>query len=194
MKKTALLAVLLGLFCANLAYAQQGDVMFGVGTLMSSGSCNPFTGVCPEKGGAYTAISGDVIFHGRFGIGFDTAWRASQGLYFSQPFRPILTDFNGVYQPNFSKKLGADLMGGIGWQSTRFYLPYCTGYYTCNNFVSSHHFLIDLGAGIRYYVWKGFFLRPEVHYYYVLNNSNDFTSDNLFRVGASIGYTIGGNH
>jgi hypothetical protein len=35
------------------------------------------------------------------------------------------------------------------------------------------------------------FLRPEVRYYHIVNNGDNFTSDNVFRVGASIGYTIG---
>ena len=48
----------------------------------------------------------------------------------------------------------------------------------------------DLGAGVRYYVWHHFFVRPEVHYYHIQNNV-EFNSDNVFRVGASIGYTIG---
>ncbi len=165
---------------------------------MSSGTCNvnsPGFLICPEKGGFYPSVSADVVFHKRVGFNFETAWKGSQGSYGGpggQPFRPILTDFNGLYQPRISKKIGLDLMGGVGWQSTRFYVPYCTNGFTCDNFVSSHHFLVDVGAGIRYYVWGHVFVRPEVHYYYVLNNTNDFTSDSLFRVGASIGYTIGG--
>ena len=57
---------------------------------------------------------------------------------------------------------------------------------------SSNHFLVDLGAGLRYYVWGHVFVRPEVRYYRIFNNTDDFTSDNIIRVGASIGYTIGG--
>jgi len=34
-------------------------------------------------------------------------------------------------------------------------------------------------------------VRPEVRYYYINNNTSDFTSNNVFRAGASIGYTIG---
>jgi hypothetical protein len=199
LRKLALLMSILGvLFFSNFASAQQGDAMFGFGTLLSSGSCatNLGTGLftCPEKGGFYPSVSADVIFHRRIGFGFETSWKASQGAYGGtggQPFRPILTDFNAVYQPRISKKVGLDLMGGVGWQSTRFYLPFCTGTFSCNNFTSSHHFLIDVGGGIRYYVWNHVFVRPEAHYYYVNNNTDDFSSNNVFRVGGSIGYTIG---
>ena len=55
--------------------------MFGFGTIISPGAdgCNATTFKCPEKGGLYTNIGGDVIFHKRLGFGFDTAWKASQG-------------------------------------------------------------------------------------------------------------------
>lgn len=96
-----------------------------------------------------------------------------------------------MYQPRLGKKVGLDLMGGIGWQTTRFYLPYCTNGFTCNNYVSSNHFQINAGAGIRYYVWGHVFIRPEVRYYNVINNTDYYTSGNLFHVGGSIGYTIG---
>ena len=51
----------------------------------------------------------------------------------------------------------------------------------------------DFGAGFRYYVWHrlaGVFVRPEAHYYHVQNNQG-FNSSNVFRLGASIGYTFG---
>ena len=198
MRKFAFVATLFAIFAfADLASAQQADAMLGFGTLLSPGaaSCNFNTG-CPEKGGLYINLGADVIFHRRMGFGFDAAWKASQGEYGGpggQPYRPILFDFNGVYQPKLSKKVGADLMGGIGWQTTRFY-----GYQPTGNCVyfgacyqSSNHFLVDVGGGLRYYVWGHVFVRPEAHYYKVFNNTSDFTSGNIIRVGASIGYTIG---
>ena len=199
MKKLAFLATVFAFFMLpNPASAQQGDAMLGFGTLVSPGAtgCNAITFTCPEKGGLYINLGADVIFHRRMGFGFDAAWKASQGAYGGaggQPFRPILFDFNGVYQPRLGKKVGADLMAGIGWQSTRFY-----GYQPTSNclyfgacYQSSNHFLIDLGAGVRYYAYGHFFIRPEVRYYKIFNNTTDFTSGNVIRLGASIGYTIG---
>ena len=202
MRKFAFLASIFAFFAfANLASAQQGDAMLGFGTVMSPGapacgaaSSNAFT--CPEKGGLYTNLGADVIFHKRLGFGFDATWKTTQGAYGGsggQPFRPILFDFNGVYQPKLGKKVGADLMAGIGWQTTRFYgytpTSGCVYFGAC--YQSSNHFLVDVGAGIRYYVWGHVFVRPEVRYYQVINNTADFTSGNIFHVGASIGYTIG---
>jgi Outer membrane protein beta-barrel domain len=203
LRKFAFVATVFTAFALpNLASAQQADAMFGFGTVMSPGAaqCESPTSasaqlpiICPEKGGLFTNLGGDVIFHRRFGIGFDATWRTSQGNFgnIGQPYRPIIFDFNGVYQPRLGKKAGLDLMGGIGWQTTRFYLPYCTNGFTCNNYVSSNHFLVDLGAGLRYYVWGHVFVRPEARYYKVFNNSDYYTSGNIIHVGASIGYTIG---
>jgi len=181
---------------ASLASAQQGDAMFGFGTVMSSGSCDNSTFLCPEKGGLYPNISADVIFHKRLGVAFDAAWRGGQGQYGGtggQPYRPILYDFNADFQPRISKKVGLDLLGGIGWQSTRYYgysnTTSCIYFYAC--YQSSNHFLVDVGGGLRYYFFGHAFIRPEVHYYHILNNTVDFTSGNVVRVGASIGYTIG---
>jgi len=201
LRKYAVIAVLFAFFAvAHSASAQQADATLGFGALLSpsGGSCttDPITGFpyCPQKGGVYPAVGADVIFHRRIGFGFDVAWRGGQGNYGGSglPYRPILLDFNGVYQPKLSKKAGLDLVGGIGWQSTRFYSAnYQCNYFSCTNFVSSHHFLIDVGAGVRYYVWGHMFVRPEVRYYWINNNTADFTSNSVIRVGGSIGYTIG---
>ena len=201
MRKFALLVAVCSIFLfVALASAQQGDVALGFSALMSpgAGACGTpnSSGLfsCPEKGGVYPAITADVIFHQRVGFGYEVTWRASQGAYGGsggQPYRPIINDFNLVYQPRLSKKAGVDLNAGIGFQSTRYYLPFCTNSFNCTNFTSSHHFLVDLGGGLRYYVWGHLFVRPEARFYYVQNNTPDFTSGNLLRVGASIGYTIG---
>jgi hypothetical protein len=194
LRKLALLTTLASsLLLASFAPAQQADAMLGFGTLMSSGTatCGLTSCVAPEKGGLYTSLSGDVIFHKRVGFNFEAAWRTRQGSFGGQPYRPILFAFNGLYQPKISKQVGADLMGGIGWQTTRFYLPFCTNGFTCNNYTSSNHFLVDIGGGVRYYVHGHVFVRPEAHFYHILNNTDVFTSNNVIRVGASIGYTIG---
>ena len=105
MRKLAYLATVFAVLAlASVASAQQGDAILGFGTLMSPGadpcrlsSSNGLFVVCPEKGGLYTNIGGDVIFHKRIGFGFDADWRASQGNFggIGQPYRPILFDFDG---------------------------------------------------------------------------------------------------
>lgn len=211
MRKSAVLATLFALFVlCSLASAQQGDAYIGGGTLLSSSPSSSSriggsdctanstntAAICPEKGGTYLNLGADVIFKGRIGAAFDVNWKARQGSFggpSGQPYRPLLFTINGVYQPKLTKKVGADLFGGIGWQSTRFYsyqnTTNCIYFNACYN--SSNHFLVDVGAGIRYYVWGHMFVRPEIRVFHILNNTDNFTSGNVFRVGASIGYTIG---
>ncbi len=198
--------VLAFLFLAQFASAQQGDAMFGVGTLLSSAASTSqqITGNIAERGGTYLNVSADVVFKKRIGFMWETSWRASQAAYIPGQinYRPILTDFNGLWQPQISKKIGFDLFGGIGIDSTRFYYPFatsCSYFSGCINYTSNHSFMQDVGAGLRYYFWHHVFVRPEIHYYHIDGNSNTntvnpggFSSDNVFRVGASIGYTIGG--
>ncbi len=205
MRKLTLLACVFVFFLlANFAFAQQGDIWFGGGTLMSpSPSTNELAlGNLAEKGGTYLNLGGDVAgFKHHLGFMVETSWRASQASYFSyETYRPILTDFNALYQPHLSKKVGLDLSGGIGIDATRFYVPYatsCSYFSGCINYNSQDHFMQHLGAGIRYYFWHHFFVRPEFHYYHVDGNNDPntggFTSNNLFRASGSIGYTIGGD-
>ena len=203
MRKLAILAPICALvFFAQFASAQQGDIMFGAGTILSPdpSSSDLAAGNIALKGGTYLNIAGDVVGNKRrLGFMIETSWRASQASYFSyETYRPILTDFNAIYQPRLGKKAGLDLFGGIGIDSTRFYVPYatsCSYFSGCINYTTQDHFMQHLGGGIRYYVWHHVFVRPEFHYYHINGNtdlnSGGFTSNNLIRVGGSIGYTIG---
>lgn len=200
MRKLAVFVFAFSFFSlASLASAQQGDAMIGFGTILagsSSGSCPVFSTTCvgEEKGGLFTSLSGDIVFHRRVGFNVEASWRTKQGVDgFGQLYRPLMFDFNGLYQPRIAKKVGADLMAGVGWQTTRFYgFNYsfsCTQLGSC--YTSNNHFLVHVGGGLRYYVWGNFFVRPEAHFYHIVNNTDVFTNNNVFRVGASIGYTIG---
>ena len=205
MRKLAFFALVFSFFTlANFASAQQADAMLGFGTLVapsssSTTSCPVFSSTCVgrETGGLYTTISGDVIFHKHIGFNIEGNWRTKQGLQDAnggQLYRPILFDFNGDYQPRITKKIGADLLGGVGWQTTRFYAyNYSTNCLTFGScYTSNDHFLVHIGGGIRYYFFGNGFIRPEVHFYHILNNTDVFNNTNVIRVGASIGYTIGG--
>lgn len=205
MRKLALVATLFAFsLLASLASAQQADVGLSFGTIMSPGASecassasSPLGVFCPEKGGLYPSVSADVIFHRRIGFSYDVLWRGGVGAYGytgGQPYRPIINDFDAIFQPRVGKKVGIDLDAGIGIQSTRYYAfsysSSCVELGSC--FSSSHHFLTNFGGGIRYYFWHHVFVRPEVRYYWINNNTGDFTGNNVLRVGGSLGYTIGG--
>lgn len=182
------------LLFATLAHAQQFDIALGGSALKASSPTSSSVNFQPptEKGGTYLSLSGDFVkFKHRLGLNVETAWRYKKGNYEGyETYRPIFTDVNALLQPKLNKKLGFDLMGGIGVASTRFNLLTSCGIPGCINYTSSNHFMEDLGGGIRYYAWRHLFVRPEVHYYHIQNNV-EFHSPNVFRLGASIGYTIG---
>ena len=205
MRKLALAALFLVIFfLANLASAQQADAMFGFGTIVSPGAaaCNDISG-CPEKGGLYPNIGADVIFHRRIGFAYDITWRGGQGAYGGSggpPYRPIIQSFNAIFEPRLGKRLSLDVFGGIGWQDTRLYSAnYSCTYFGCTNYTSVNHFLVDVGGGIKYHFWHHAFIRPEIRYYNVNNNTANiglgnfgYSSSSIVRVGAALGYTIGG--
>lgn len=190
-----LCALLLG--PAN-AHAQQVDVSFGLNTLTSasasaaSASGNHF----PQSmtGGFYPTIGGDVLFFHHIGVGAEVSWRASRSFYQgleTQPFRPVLYDFNAVYAPPLTHDIQLEIQGGLGAESIRFYQNFTVCSYTsCTNYVSSKHFLGHVGAGIKFYPWGNFFIRPQVNIYLIHNNF-EFSSGRATVYGVAIGYTLG---
>ena len=108
-----------------------------------------------------------------------------------QKYRPIFYDFNAVYGRTFpKKKVGADVMAGIGGLDLRFYQPfYSCGAVSCTNYTSINHFAGHFGADLRFYFWGHAFIRPEAHYYIVHNNV-EFNNVNASRFTISIGYSF----
>jgi len=181
------------LVLAGAAHAQQFDVGFGVNTILAPSASSASNGYATQslKGGAYPVFGAYGLFKKHFGVGGEVAWKASQGLYQGyQPYRPLFFDFNGVYAPPVGKHLEAELMAGIGAETIRFYQQYYTcNFVTCTNYSSSTHFLGHFSAGLKYYFYGNFFIRPEAHIY-LINNNVEFSSPWAARVGASIGYTF----
>ena len=194
MRKLILFAALiLPLVMDGKAQAQALDVAFGVGTMIApsasdaTGNHNPVS----LTGGAYPAFSADVLLTKQFGISGELAWKASQGNYFGiQPYRPLFYDLGGIYAPKLGKHFTGELTAGIGWESVRFYQPFTTcGAISCTDFVSSNHFMGHFGAGLRYYFYGHFFVRPEAHLY-LINNNQEFSSSRATRFGVSLGYSF----
>lgn len=189
----ALIALVCGMVAPALA--QQVDVAFAGGSMFSAGnSFNSLGFVQGQGGGTFIGFNGDVLFRGNLGVQGEVNWRASQAVYGGQvPYRPVFWDFNAIYARRFSERLGAEALGGIGGESLRFYSGQynCDYYGNCSNYVSSNHFVADVGGGIRLYVWRNAFVRPEVRLYLIHNNV-EFSSSYPLRYGVSLGYTFGG--
>jgi Outer membrane protein beta-barrel domain len=188
---TSVCAVLL--FASFASAQQQLDFMVGGGTLLSPTRPTDVVSFQPltEKEGTYVSVGGDIVGSWRrLGINVESSWRYRQANYYgNEKYRPILTDANVLFQPKLNKKIGLDLMGGVGIAHNQFDLLASCGSAGCVNYTSSTHFMEDLAAGVRYRVWRRFFVRPEAHYYHIQNNVG-FNSDNVFRVGVSLGYTF----
>ena len=178
------------------ARAQEIDLAVGGGTLWSPKNTTASVGFLPPalRGGTYPSASLEYIRENHWGLLAEGAFHYHYAIYNDyQTYRPILYDVNAVYAAPVARKTRADFMGGIGGETLLFYAPYYNcGIPTggCQTFTNSTHFLTHAGVGIRYSVWRGVFVRPEAHWYYVLNNYQ-FHSNNVFRVGASVGYTFG---
>jgi hypothetical protein len=191
-----LTALCLLLWGSGAAHAQQFDLAFGVGTVTGQSASDALTSTdhTPQSlsGGGYPAFSGDFLFIKKyFGVGGEVSWRGHQNVdIFFNPYRPIFYDFNAIYGPPLGKRVQAELQGGIGAESLRFYQPFFQCSFTgCTNFQSSNHFLTHVGGGLRFYVTNSIFIRPEAHLYFVRNNF-EFSGPRVQRFGVSIGYSL----
>jgi len=195
LRKSALLAVVCAiLLFAPFASAQHTDIMVGGGILESLTKPTDVATFQPpqEKVGLYPSIAGNFYSSKhRFGLNVEGSWRYHLGNYYGyETYRPIFIDANALYQSQLTRRVGLDLMGGIGVASNRFNLLASCSVPGCINYTSSTHFMEDLALGVRYRFWRRFFVRPEAHYYHIQHNEG-FNSDNVFRIGASIGYRFG---
>jgi len=195
-KVKVVLAVSVFFLLPTIIHAQQFDVGFGVDTISapSTNVTSTFVGSTQSlTGGAYPIFSADYLLKRHFGIQGEVAWRAAQNLYLGfEPYRPIFFDFNAIYSRKINRYVAPELAAGIGAESVRFYQNYfnCSFFGGCTNYVTSTHFLGDVGGGLRLYVHGNFFVRPEAHLYWIHNNV-EFSSNHATRYGISIGYTFG---
>jgi len=190
------------LLFATLASAQQVDVAVGGNTLFSSRNNTASLAYLPppERGGVYPSASFDRIFKNGFGYSGEFTFRYKQGFYNDyQKYRPVLYDFNAVLAPKFnpfpahiSKRTSTIFTAGAGGQTVLYYNPYGNCIYSsgCSTHFNSNHFLVHVSGGFNYRFWRNFFVRPEAHYYYIIHNTNDFHSNSVLRLGASVGYTF----
>jgi hypothetical protein len=203
LKRTLRIALFSSFACAllatvsNVAQAQKVDLAFGLSTVEAPGIGNltvSDTSHAPVSltGGAYPGFSGDVLFYHNLGVGAEVFWRASQADNYAQQgfnYRPLFYDINAVYSPRIVPHVYAELVGGVGALSTRFYTGTSCGAYSCSNYQSSNHFDVDFGGGLKLYPAHNFFIRPEARVYFI-NNNTDFSSNHAMRYGLSIGYTF----
>jgi hypothetical protein len=185
------------IFLVSIGHAQETQVdLAGGGNILWSPQNNTASEAFlppAEKGGIYPSGFFQYLNKRDRGINIEGAFLYHEGLYNDfQFYRPILIDANGVYSRRLAPKTHGDMMAGAGIQSVLFYgvrsCPLSAG--GCSTNINSNHFLFHAGFGVRYYAWRNLFVRPEAHYYFIVNN-HEFHSDNVFRVGVSVGWTWG---
>lgn len=182
---------------ATMAQAQQLDLAVGGSSLWSPKNTTASVGFLPPalKGGLYPTVSAEYVGEGHFGLLAEGSFRYHYTYYDNyQQYRPVFYDVNAVYATRLAKRTRGDFMAGIGGETLRFYSPaYSCGIPTggCRTYDNSNHFLLHAGVGIRYMAWRQIFVRPEAHWNYVFNNFQ-FHSNNVLRVGVSVGYSFGG--
>ncbi len=193
-KFARMMSVCAPLLFATFAHSQQFNVAVGGGTLFSTKNITASEAYLPpgEKGGLYHSVGIERLFKIHYGYSAEFAFRYKEGLYNDyQNFRPLIYDFNAVYATHLAKKTDADVLAGAGGESVIFYPASGNCVYSgCATHLDSNHFLFHVGLDIRYALWRRFFVRPEANYYRIVNNTIDFHSDNVLRLGASIGYTF----
>jgi hypothetical protein len=189
-KNTLILLLLLAL--AGFSQAQEVSAAFGISGVGAPSATNASGSFSPQSigGGTFPVISASFVTPKRIGIEGEVTWRATQNLYQGfEPFRPIFWDINAIYAPKLGDRATLELLGGIGAESVRFYGVQNCGFAGCTNFVSANHLMGDLGAGLRLYATRNFFIRPEARFYFVRNNF-DFSGAHAIRGGVSMGFTF----
>lgn len=179
---------------ATFAHSQQFDFAIGGSTPFSTKNITASQAFLPpaEKGGVYPSVSIERVFKNHYGYSAEFAFRYHEALYNDfQKFRPVIYDVNAVYNSRLAKKYTADFQAGLGGQSTFFYSPSGNcAFPGCATHLDSNRFLLHAGFGLRYALFHRLFVRPEANYYRIINNTIDFHSDNVLRLGASLGYTF----
>jgi hypothetical protein len=197
-----LLTAIAAFTCAAPASAQSASVYYAGGTAMDSsiGPINTLGGGTvyntPRMGGFFDTIGGQVMFpFHNLGVGAEVSFRNGKASYAGLQYRPIFYDINAVHQWHFGK-FTPEVQGGFGRANINlYYTPqFCSGYPEgCINSTGAAHGAdyaqLHFGGGVRYYVHKDFFVRPQVDIRWV-HNMNFFGSSWVPEYSVAIGYTF----
>jgi len=190
-------ACALAIVASQARAQQQIDIAVGASRLYSPKPLNSSLAFAPPAltGGIYPQGSVQVIFSNHFGFNVEGTYRYNDDVYNGfQRFRPTFYEANGVYASRVTNRIRADAMVGLGGETVFFYNQFgsCNPIYAgdCHVNANSTHLLEHVGGDLRYYFWRRVFVRPEVHFYHIQNNTNIFSSNNVLRYGASIGFSL----
>ena len=195
----AILAIAaLFIFSAFSSAEPRIDVYFGMGT-MSVGAASPLEDAYgtlflrPSLDGVFGTFGGAVMFKPSFGVGAEVSVRFRQGDYVFLGYRPVFYDFNAIWTPSLGMRIMPEFQAGFGGVRTSFYdasspyYDYNTGRYSTLAARSSH-FQLHAGAGLRIYVTRRVFVRPQLDYHWV-RNMWEFKSSSVPAYSLAIGWS-----
>ena len=209
----------------QLASAQSAfDLNLGFGAIQDKAASgqvdqelNPCTtgdlyGPCvstPALSGFMMGFGGDLILWKKFGVGAEVAFQPAKETYvnlnasaaasglnsLAVTSRMTLFDFNGIYEPVNTKKVGVKLEGGIGAANLKFYESGSSSSVlgsqsSSQYFGSANHFQVHGGVGVQIYVTEHVFIRPEFDVHYV-RNLTQFGSNIVTAEMVWLGYSWG---
>jgi hypothetical protein len=199
-------AVVLSLLAyITAASAQSGSAYFAGGTAIDS-SAGPINTLgagtlyeSPRMGGFFETIGGDYKLFHNVGVGAEMSFRSDRGAYAGLEYHPTFYDINAVYQPlTIARRLSPEIQGGFGKASLNLYYTQqmcyklsqgCPG---VNAEASSATDLqVHFALGLRFYAYKGLFVRPQVDIRRVQSNfSSYFGSPWVSQYSVAVGYTV----
>ena len=202
--RAAFLLIVLPFAAAAPAHAQNASVFIGVGSATDSssnqsvdtfGTGMPFT--TPKMTGLFGTVGAEAMFRSYLGFGGEAAFRFRQGPYAGLNYRPTFYDFNLIFQP-LPKwvRVVPEFQAGLGGAKLSFYYTqsFCNifaGCQTSNGYLlGSNHFQLHASAGVRFYITRNTFLRPQADLHYV-TNFFQFGSGRVPQYTLAIGYTFG---
>jgi hypothetical protein len=185
--------------------AQDISAYFGLGTATDSSSNQSIdtfgNGVLyptPKITGLFATTGAEVMFTPHFGVGGEFNWRTGQGAYAGLQYRPLIYDFNGIWQPIGRKgRLVPELQAGVGGVDIKYYASSST----CDQFVgcssssqfveSANHVQVHLSAALRFYVTPHLFVRPAVDAHWV-DGFTQFGSNWIPEYSLGVGWSFRG--
>ena len=195
------------LVCAAAAKAQNVSGYFAGGTAIESaaGPIDTFgNGTLydtPKMGGFFGTIGADFLFfhNEKIGIGGEYTFRKDRGPYAGLEYQPKFYDLNAVYQPlTFAHRFTPEFQLGAGRASLSVYdtlaaclkLPQgCAG--ENEQSVNINDLQIHAAAGMRFYAYRGIFVRPQVDVRWVRDSfSGYFGSPWVTQYSVAVGYTF----
>jgi len=178
----------------NLARAQKVDLGVGLSTTLAPPPLftNGALAYPSLDGGAYPGVSADVLFFHHFGVGGEVYWRATPaGNYVPATYgpgvgyRPVFYNVNLISAPRLAPHVHLEFVAGIGALSTQFRASAGSTAPPSNNQLDA-----DFGGGLKIYVAKHIFIRPEGRLYVTGNNNNSYAGQITSRVGVALGCTV----